>query len=47
MGHVRDLPERDLAVDVEHEFRPHYKVVEAAGRRSRELRKTPPEGHRG
>jgi DNA topoisomerase-1 len=27
MGHVRDLPERELAVDVEHDFRPSYQVV--------------------
>jgi DNA topoisomerase-1 len=27
MGHVRDLPERELAVDVEHDFRPSYRVV--------------------
>ena len=24
MGHIRDLPAHDLAVDVEHEFKPHY-----------------------
>src|SRR5258708_31500193 len=29
MGHVRDLPERELAVDVEASFQPHYEVVEA------------------
>src|SRR5918911_5052329 len=27
MGHVRDLPERELAVDVENSFRPSYEVV--------------------
>src|SRR3989440_129778 len=27
MGHVRALPERELAVDVEHDFRPSYRVV--------------------
>jgi DNA topoisomerase-1 len=27
MGHVRDLPERELAVDVEHDFKPSYRVV--------------------
>lgn len=40
MGHVRDLPERDLAVDVEHEFRPHYEVVESRRQTISELRKT-------
>jgi DNA topoisomerase I len=39
MGHVRDLPERDLAVDVEHEFRPHYEVVESRKQTISELRK--------
>jgi DNA topoisomerase-1 len=39
MGHVRDLPERDLAVDVEHEFRPHYEVVESRRQTISELRK--------
>jgi DNA topoisomerase-1 len=29
MGHVRDLPERELAVDVDDGFRPHYEVVES------------------
>ncbi len=28
MGHVRDLPERTLGVDVEHNFKPKYVVVE-------------------
>src|SRR5256884_534940 len=27
MGHVRDLPERELAVDVEHDFQPSYRIV--------------------
>jgi DNA topoisomerase-1 len=27
MGHVRDLPERELAVDVENDFRPSYRIV--------------------
>ncbi|MGH7920189.1 MAG: DNA topoisomerase, partial [Candidatus Dormibacteraceae bacterium] len=40
MGHVRDLPERDLAVDVEHEFRPHYEVVESRKQTISELKRT-------
>src|SRR6266516_4304382 len=28
MGHVRDLPERELAVDVDGDFQPRYEVVE-------------------
>src|SRR3989475_7951759 len=27
MGHVRDLPERELAVDVDHDFQPSYRIV--------------------
>ncbi|PDW01521.1 type I DNA topoisomerase [Candidatus Viridilinea mediisalina] len=27
MGHVRDLPKRDLAIDVEHDFEPSYEVT--------------------
>ena len=39
MGHVRDLPERDLAVDVEHQFRPRYEVVESRKQTITELKK--------
>ncbi len=28
MGHVRDLPDRELGVDVDAGFKPHYEVVE-------------------
>jgi DNA topoisomerase I len=38
MGHVRDLPERELAVDVEHDFEPSYVVVEDREKTIRELR---------
>src|SRR5580658_4773376 len=27
MGHVRDLPEKKLAIDVEHDFAPTYVVI--------------------
>jgi len=27
MGHVRDLPKRDLAIDIEHDFQPSYEVT--------------------
>lgn len=27
MGHVRDLPKRDLAIDVEHDFQPVYEIT--------------------
>ena len=29
MGHVRDLPERELAVDVEASFQPRYEKLQA------------------
>jgi DNA topoisomerase-1 len=38
MGHVRDLPERELAVDVEHGFEPSYVVVEDREKTIRDLR---------
>jgi DNA topoisomerase-1 len=28
LGHIKDLPKRDLAVDVEHGFEPHYETIE-------------------
>src|SRR5258706_16284538 len=28
LGHVKDLPKRDLAVDVENGFEPHYEIIE-------------------
>ncbi len=39
MGHVRDLPERELAVDVEASFRPHYEVVEGRKQTISDLKK--------
>ena len=39
MGHVRDLPERELAVDVEHGFQPRYEIVEGRRQTINELRK--------
>ena len=38
MGHVRDLPERELAVDVQQGFRPSYEVVESRKKTIGELR---------
>ena len=26
-GHIRDLPERQMGVDIEHNFRPHYVIT--------------------
>jgi len=28
LGHIKDLPKNDLAVDVEHGFEPHYEIIE-------------------
>jgi DNA topoisomerase I len=39
MGHVRDLPERDLAVDVEQNFQPRYEVVDSRKQTISDLRK--------
>lgn len=38
MGHVRDLPEKVIAVDVEHGFKPEYEVVESRQQTIRDLR---------
>ena len=38
-GHVRDLPERELGVDVENDFEPKYVITPKASRRVQELKK--------
>ena len=38
LGHVKDLPKRDLAVDVEHGFEPHYEVIEGKKKLIQELK---------
>ncbi|GAC1657702.1 MAG: type I DNA topoisomerase [Candidatus Dormibacteraceae bacterium] len=38
MGHVRDLPGKELAVDVEHNFKPTYEVVESRRKTIGELK---------
>src|ERR1700704_6148497 len=38
MGHVRDLPEKEIAVDVEAGFKPHYEVVESRKKTIGELK---------
>jgi len=38
LGHVKDLPKRDLAVDVEHGFEPTYVVIEGKKKLIQELR---------
>src|SRR5664280_1278024 len=38
LGHIKDLPKRDLAVDVENGFEPHYEVIEGKKNLIAELR---------
>ncbi len=46
MGHVRDLPEKKLGVDVEDNFRPTYEVIPDKKKIVAELRKTAKESER-
>jgi len=39
LGHIKDLPKNDIAVDVEHDFRPTYVVIEGKKKLIDELRK--------
>jgi len=39
MGHVRDLPPKELGVDVEHDFKPRYVTIRGKGKVLSELRK--------
>ena len=39
MGHVRDLPEDELGIDLKNGFRPRYVTVKGKGKILRELRK--------
>jgi len=38
LGHIKDLPKRDLAVDVEHGFEPRYEVIEGKKKLVAELK---------
>jgi len=38
LGHVKDLPKKDLAVDVEHDFTPVYEVIEGKKKLIAELK---------
>ncbi len=40
LGHIKDLPKRDLAVDVEHGFEPRYEVIEGKKKLISELKQT-------
>ncbi len=39
LGHIKDLPKKDLAVDVEHGFEPTYQVIEGKTKLLQELKK--------
>jgi DNA topoisomerase-1 len=38
LGHVKDLPKNDLAVDVERDFRPRYEIIEGKKKLIQELK---------
>jgi DNA topoisomerase I len=38
LGHIKDLPKKDLAVDVEHGFEPRYEVIEGKKKLIQELK---------
>jgi DNA topoisomerase I len=40
LGHIKDLPKKDLAVDVERGFEPHYVVIEGKKKLIQELKQT-------
>jgi len=38
LGHIKDLPKKDLAVDVDHDFEPRYEVIEGKKKLITELK---------
>jgi DNA topoisomerase-1 len=40
LGHIKDLPKRDLAVDVDHGFEPRYEVIEGKKKLIGDLKQT-------
>ena len=39
-GHIRDLPKKELGVDIKHNFKPEYVIVPKAKKRVEKLKKT-------
>ena len=39
MGHIRDLPEKRLSVDVKHDFKPKYEIIKGKEKLAQELEK--------
>ena len=40
LGHIKDLPKKDLAVDIDHDFEPRYEVIEGKKKLITELKQT-------
>src|SRR6202048_3946707 len=40
LGHIKDLPKKDLAVDVDRDFEPRYEVIEGKKKLISELKQT-------
>ena len=40
LGHIKDLPKKDLAVDVEHGFEPRYEIIEGKRKLINELKQS-------
>src|SRR5437763_9612853 len=38
LGHIKDLPKKDLAVNVDSDFEPHYQVIEGKKKLITELK---------
>src|SRR5579885_995001 len=38
LGHIKDLPKSNLAVDIDHGFEPHYEVIEGKRKLIQELK---------
>ena len=38
MGHIKDLPKSDLAVDIEHDFAPNYVLMEKKSENIKKIR---------
>lgn len=46
VGHIIDLPEKELGVDIEHGFKPSYQVIQGKGKVISELKKAAAESDR-
>jgi len=38
MGHIKDLPEKELGVEIEEQFRPHYRIIKGKRKVIKELK---------